>query len=53
MAPCGGLSLAQSSLVLEGANDFLHSLANLWDVLDEVLLQSGSRGDPRAAVITV
>jgi hypothetical protein len=40
-------------LVLEGANDFLHSLANLWDVLDEVLLQSGYRGDPRAAVITV
>jgi hypothetical protein len=40
-------------LVLAGANDFLHSTANLWDVLDEVLLQSGYRGAPRAPVITM
>jgi hypothetical protein len=29
------------SLILEGTNDFLDSLANLWDVLDASLLQSG------------
>jgi hypothetical protein len=40
-------------LVLAGANDFLRALAHLWDVLDEVLLRSGSRGGPQAAVITV
>lgn len=34
-------STESAKLVIEGADDFLNSLASLWDVLDASLLQSG------------
>ncbi|ETX01390.1 MAG: hypothetical protein ETSY1_07590 [Candidatus Entotheonella factor] len=37
-------------LILEGANHFLNSLANLWDVLDAALLQSGDHDKSKAKV---
>lgn len=37
------LTEKSAALIMEGANEFLESLANLWDVLDASLLQSGYR----------
>jgi hypothetical protein len=43
------LSVETEPLIMEGAKDFLDSLANLWDVLDSALLQSGYKTEAAAA----
>ncbi len=44
------LTPATEKLVLEGANDFLDSLAGLWDVLDATLLHSGFPADTKTSI---
>lgn len=48
-ALAGVLNDATFPLMMEGADEFLDSLANLWDVLDAALLESGE--NPRERVL--
>ena len=47
------LSEETEPLIMEGVNDFLNSLANLWDLLDAALLQSGNKQDVSKVAVAV